>query len=141
VAAKNCWRRRFLYGPCRIKGKQAISSFRNFLYFISLLIKRSVYHVAASLLLLKWQHQLCGVLEKCPCSNFSYALKKSDGLFWFGIYILRNGFFLVLSSVTVVDLLFTYFRYKLHIIAKPKTPLQTLYSTKLLRITERHCQS
>jgi hypothetical protein len=26
----NCWTRRFLWGPCRIKGKQAISSSQNF---------------------------------------------------------------------------------------------------------------
>jgi hypothetical protein len=31
AATKNCWRRRFLCGPCRIKGKQAINYFKNFL--------------------------------------------------------------------------------------------------------------
>jgi hypothetical protein len=31
AAARNCWRRRFLSGSCRIKGKQAISPSQNFL--------------------------------------------------------------------------------------------------------------
>jgi hypothetical protein len=32
AATNNWWRRRFLCGPCRIKGKQAISSSRSFLF-------------------------------------------------------------------------------------------------------------
>jgi hypothetical protein len=33
VATKNYWRRRFLWYSCRIKGKQAISSFQNFSFY------------------------------------------------------------------------------------------------------------
>jgi hypothetical protein len=32
AATKNRWRRRFLWGPCRITGKYAISSSKNFLF-------------------------------------------------------------------------------------------------------------
>jgi hypothetical protein len=34
ASTKNCWRRRFLCGPCRIKEK-GISSSQNFLLFVS----------------------------------------------------------------------------------------------------------
>jgi hypothetical protein len=32
AAMKNCWRHRFLCGPCCVKGKQAISSSQNFVF-------------------------------------------------------------------------------------------------------------
>jgi hypothetical protein len=40
AATRNCWRRRLLCGPCRIKGKYVINTFQNF--FLSFLFTDTV---------------------------------------------------------------------------------------------------
>jgi hypothetical protein len=69
---KNCWRRRFLCGPCRISWK-AISSSQNFLLFL-LRIKcrhcsRHVYSIIYRLWLCKLQMQEFN-LESCPKAHY-----------------------------------------------------------------------
>jgi hypothetical protein len=80
---KNCWRRHFPCGPCRIKGKLSISSSQNFLFQICCLVvmkHSSVQNVASSRSIHKTHNKLgfsC-LSDECCGGNSVSSDRKWD---------------------------------------------------------------